>query len=221
MYADDDAKNALSGVINYSDDDLNWLFPQYVSTTKSLQCPSTRNYVRTINATSFVPAFVGPYLPSVNDSGVAYYEERVHGKKNFLSDLVHNAPGKAGIFGHSYEIAGFLNRFGTDGAAGENVRKTQSTVTGWTYRLNTGNSQLNFFRQRGGPSDIWIIYDADDVGTGDPNRKNGDYPDPGDNHGKDGGNVIFCDGHAEWVPQKFYLRSFYRGTDEFHYPIVP
>src|SRR5213592_1048893 len=29
VYADDDTKNALSGVINYSDDDLNWLYPQY------------------------------------------------------------------------------------------------------------------------------------------------------------------------------------------------
>src|SRR4051794_17601959 len=30
MYADDDAKNALTGVYDYGDDDLNWLFPQYV-----------------------------------------------------------------------------------------------------------------------------------------------------------------------------------------------
>ena len=27
MYADEDSKGALSGAINYSDDDLNWLYP--------------------------------------------------------------------------------------------------------------------------------------------------------------------------------------------------
>src|SRR5262245_24926059 len=38
LYADDDARNALTGVANYSDDDLNWLFPQYVSNLKSFIC---------------------------------------------------------------------------------------------------------------------------------------------------------------------------------------
>src|SRR6266567_1973993 len=28
LYADDDAKRALSGTFDYGDDDLNWLFPQ-------------------------------------------------------------------------------------------------------------------------------------------------------------------------------------------------
>src|SRR5688572_6620307 len=30
LYAEDDAKNALTGVIDYADDDLNWLYPQYL-----------------------------------------------------------------------------------------------------------------------------------------------------------------------------------------------
>src|SRR5438034_618121 len=29
IYGDDDAKHALSGVFDYGNDDLNWLFPQY------------------------------------------------------------------------------------------------------------------------------------------------------------------------------------------------
>ena len=43
MYAEDDDKNALTGVVNYADDDLNWLYVTYVSAAKSFVCPSTRN----------------------------------------------------------------------------------------------------------------------------------------------------------------------------------
>ena len=43
-----------------------------------------------------------------------------------------------------------------------------------------------------------------------------DFPDPGDNHGVEGGNVVFCDGHAEWVPRNKYVGSFIRGNDEAH-----
>ncbi len=55
----------------------------------------------------------------------------------------------------------------------------------------------------------------------DPTRRNEDYPDPGDNHGADGGNVVYCDGHAEWAPQKLYLFKWFRGTDEWHAQITP
>jgi prepilin-type N-terminal cleavage/methylation domain-containing protein/prepilin-type processing-associated H-X9-DG protein len=226
MFADDDEKNALSGVINYADDDLNWLYPRYVSNVKSFICPSTKNNVRLEPAGSVIlsiaSGFVGPYFPGVNDSGVRLYADRIHGGSTYLLDLVNNAEGKNGTLGHSYEIAGFLNTLTTRGAAGLNVRKTQSNVNSWTYQLNNASfPESNFFGQRGGPSDIWIIYDADDRDGGDPTRQNGDYPDKGDNHSTDGGNVIFCDGHAEWVPRKNYIRSFTRGTDEWHASIIP
>src|SRR5437762_9246115 len=34
-YADEDSKGALTGTENYSDDDMNWLFPTYVPNFKS------------------------------------------------------------------------------------------------------------------------------------------------------------------------------------------
>jgi prepilin-type N-terminal cleavage/methylation domain-containing protein/prepilin-type processing-associated H-X9-DG protein len=218
LYADDDNKGALSGVVNFSDDDLNWLYPQYVSNLKSFACPATRNQVLPI-AFNVPPTMVDPRSRQ-NDSGVATYQERLHGNTTYLPDLVDNAAGRVGTNGHSYEIAGFLNARIASGSVGANIRKTQNTVAGYTYRLNnTTFPQLNFRGSRGGPSDIWIIYDADDRVASDPTRQNEDYPDRGDNHGTEGGNVIFCDGHAEWVPQKHYLRSFFRGTDEWHPPL--
>jgi prepilin-type N-terminal cleavage/methylation domain-containing protein/prepilin-type processing-associated H-X9-DG protein len=225
MYADEDTKNALSGTANYSDDDMNWLFPQHVSNVKSFICPATRNNVRD-GAADWRPlteTTPDPYTP--NDSGVASYQDRLHGSASYLPDMVNNAPGKNGTNGHSYEVAGWLNARGAGGGQGTMRRKTQSVVAAYTYKLNNiaGFPQYNFLGQGAGPSDIWIIYDADDKDYSllDPGRKNEDYPDAGDNHGTDGGNVVFCDGHAEWVPQKYYLFKWFRGTDEWHPQIVP
>ncbi len=101
-------------------------------------------------------------------------------------------------------------------------RKTQNTCGAWVTKI----TELPYTSagQTVGPCDIWIIYDADDQGflPGgglDPNRKNDNYPDPGDNHGAAGGNVVFCDGHADWVAQRNYMRSFILGTDEYHLAI--
>ena len=225
LYADEDSKNALSGTANFSDDDMNWLFPQYVSNVKSFICPTTRNNVRN-GPTDWRPVTVytpDPYTP--NDSGVKPYQERLHGSNRYLRDMVNNAPGKNGTNGHSYEVAGWLNARSASGAGGAMIRKTQSVVAGYTYRLNNaagGFPKYNFRGRHGGPSDIWIIYDADDEDYSgvDRTRRNEDYPDPGDNHGADGGNVVYCDGHAEWVPQKAYLLKWFRGTDEWHGQIV-
>ena len=62
MYADDDNKNALSGVVDYADDDMNWLCPQYVSNLKSFVCPSTRNDVST-NIVNLLANDAGPLSP--------------------------------------------------------------------------------------------------------------------------------------------------------------
>jgi prepilin-type N-terminal cleavage/methylation domain-containing protein/prepilin-type processing-associated H-X9-DG protein len=223
MYADDDNKNALSGTVNYSDDDLNWLFPRYVPNVKAFICPATKNFVRDTNWLAVTPTTAEPY-PGPNDSGVATYLERVHDSGRYLPDMVNNAPGKNAGYGHSFEVAGWLNTRSTGGTQGATIRKTQATIAGYTYQLNNASfPQYNFRGQRGGPSDIWIIYEEDDKDyTGaDPTRKNEDYPDAGDNHGTEGANVVYCDGHAEWVPQKRYLLKWFRGTDEYHDPIVP
>ncbi len=63
LYADDDPKNALSGAANYSDDDLNWLFPQYVSNVKSFICPATRNGVISSNPRRLRPSGMDPTGP--------------------------------------------------------------------------------------------------------------------------------------------------------------
>ncbi len=221
IYADEDSKNALSGVGNYSDDDMNWLYPLYVRNVKSFICPATRNKIVENNPQPVTAATASPVADA---PGVPAYQQRLHESTTLLPQLLDNALGKNGPTGHSYEVAGFANARTTGAAPGANIRKTQATVASYAYLLNnTGFPQLNFLGQRGGPSDMFIIYDADDKDytNVDQSRRNEDYPDEGDNHGKDGGNMVFCDGHAEWVKQANYLRTWFRGTDEYHDPLAP
>ncbi len=222
MFADEDPNGALSGVANYADDDLNWLYPRYVPSIKSFICPSTKNGVRLDQTGPIFDGFVTP-SPSGNQTTVPFYTDRIHNTGLYLVELVDNALGRNGPIGHSYEMSGFLYGRFNGGAENPNpIRKTQNRISGYTYSLNSAYTTAG---ERGGPSDFWVIYDADDAANpASPdyaNRKNGDYPDAGDNHGIDGANVVFSDGHAEWVKRINYLRSFARGTDEYHSPIVP
>lgn len=225
MYADDDDKAALSGVANYSDDDMNWLFPRYVSNLKSFVCPSTKNVViddyQTLSATD-----TGPQSPNL--TGVPLYADRMHGNTRYVKSLQENAAGKTAAGsasnpagGTSYEVAGFF--CGQNGQVVDtktNVRKTQRSATSHIYStIQGGFGKYDFRGQRASPSDVWVIYDEDDsarTGDADQSRKLEDFPEPTDNHGADGGNVVFGDGHAEWVPRKKYVGSFIRGTDEAH-----
>jgi prepilin-type N-terminal cleavage/methylation domain-containing protein/prepilin-type processing-associated H-X9-DG protein len=213
MYADDDAQGAVSGVVNYSDDDLNWLFPKYVAAAKSFVCPATKNTVR--DQRVFVTTvWFGPSTPNLTDA--TYYRERLHDSTIYLSDLTNNAAGVAGTNMHSYEVAGFFNgRNGTTISPTINVRKKLSTISSHVY-TDPQPAGYNFPNLKSNPSLVWIIYDADDKNAADPNRQNEDFPDVGDNHGKDGANVVFCDGHAEWVSRPKYMKSFVLGTDETH-----
>jgi prepilin-type N-terminal cleavage/methylation domain-containing protein/prepilin-type processing-associated H-X9-DG protein len=222
IYADDDSRSALSGAANFSDDDLNWLYPVLIPNLKSFICPGTRNNIREDVRQDVLTGSAGPVTP--NDSGVPTYAERLHGGTTYLLDLLNNAAGRFGTNGHSYEMAAYANGRTTAGAPGAMVRKTQISVNAYIYRLNNASfPQYNFLNQRASPSDLWLIYDADDKDYSgrDLTRKNEDYPDPGDNHGSEGANIVFCDGHAEWVKQKQYLRSFFRGADEWHDYVTP
>jgi prepilin-type N-terminal cleavage/methylation domain-containing protein/prepilin-type processing-associated H-X9-DG protein len=228
MFADDDARHAFTGTINYADDDMNWLYPAYVPATKAFYCPSTKNEVRATNTAPIVAGMVDPpsYVTTIgNQSGIQSYADRIHGGAVYLRDLTANAGGKDQLYGSSYEVSGYLNSYLPSGLNFKNSkRKTQNTCA--AYSTTITELPYTSAGQRLGPSDILIIYDADDKGylasgAGDPSRKNDNYPDPGDNHGSAGANFIFCDGHAQWIAQRNYMRAFILGTDEYHLPIAP
>ena len=220
MFAEDDNRHAYTGTFNYADDDMNWLYPNYVSSLKSYCCQATKNEVRADTA-NIVPGMQAPPIANLalgNQSGVQSYAERIHGGGVYVVDLISNAGGKDQQYGSSYEVSGYLNSYLNTGNNNNNKRKTQISCAGYATKI----TELPYTTagQYIGPADIWIIYDADDRYANDPARQNDNYPDRGDNHGTAGANVVFCDGHAQWIPQKFYLRSFILGTDEYHPPIL-
>jgi prepilin-type N-terminal cleavage/methylation domain-containing protein len=210
LYAGDDDRGALTGTYDDGDDDLNFLFPKYVAALKTFLCPSTKNSVQDIR-TSPVPADNSGGGDWSNTS----YPERLHGNSFYLQELDHDAPGgRAGpTNGHSYEVGGYL--FGGPNGPPKAVRKTESSIANYTFQLNnTVYPEYNFVGQKASPSDIWLFYDGDDSGNNDANRQYNDYPERGDNHAAEGENVAFADGHVQFVRQKDYLRSWFRGTDE-------
>jgi len=186
MYSDDDPKGNFCTNINDSDDDQSWLYPGYVRNANSFICPSTQNFIRTTN-----------------------YWTNVLGELSF-DDLRRFAKSKKDP-GSSYELFGWWGYTGS--SSYPNARKTHSNVLSWTYHYPSMFSyNKGYLKQPAGPSRAWLFLDGDDGFLGTRNN----IPDAVDNHGTDGGNISFCDGHAQFVsarPESKYITSVYLGTD--------
>jgi prepilin-type N-terminal cleavage/methylation domain-containing protein/prepilin-type processing-associated H-X9-DG protein len=202
MYADDDASGYLSGTFSDADDDLSWLFPHYISgaVAKSVfVCPATQNFIST-NTTKHP----NTGLTVLRDMLVQARKTR--GRSNEL-------------VGVSYEIYGFMNAIGPLASSSsikyfgrtvtvEGIKKSTVTVQNYEHKHNA----FGLKGQAVGPSDICIVLDGDREG-GENN-----LPDKNDNHGAAGGNVLFTDGHVNWVPSgpkgNNYIRMYELGQDE-------
>jgi prepilin-type N-terminal cleavage/methylation domain-containing protein/prepilin-type processing-associated H-X9-DG protein len=150
--------------------------------------------------TQFFPAYVPNYLaflcPStqnfINPTNLISVAQYNQPNALVIKGLYDNAPnGKAVGEGMSYEIEGAWSHTST--------KKTQPRVN--TYHTQTTSGWVGAIP---GPTRIFLLYDADD---GVPYGSN-NYPDPCDNHGADGANFLFCDGHVEWVTQKNYIPAW-------------
>ena len=215
MYADEDDRGALTGTANYYDDDLNWLYPHYIPNLKTFICPATHHTV----TNNPKPLSENTWSPSPDQTGLTY-AQRLHDNNTFIPQLQemaednawgnYDVPRKAGP-GHSYEVSGFMNA---------RLRKTQTSMAAYVYHNNVSydvKGVMQTFKlsgTTGSPCKIWIIYDGDDAITYGGRTSNNDYPDSVDNHGAYGGNIIFCDGHAEWVRAARYPEMFAYGTEE-------
>ena len=113
MYADDDSLGRLTGCESPGDDNLNWLYPEFIPDKDLFICPSTRNYIRAEEKRDFLPRSSSRYL----------------GKRE-VKDLRVMAVTKNRSPGHSYEPWGFMG--------GDNsVTTTMRAWNGRTWKAPT------------------------------------------------------------------------------------
>lgn len=200
MYADDDSHGYLSGTYDDADDDLSWLYPNYIAAAKARSvfiCPSTQNYIGTNEQT-----------------------HPLNGQRTLADLLVQRKRARGGtandLRGVSYEIYGFMNNDGVTTSSHQyygktvtvgGIKKSERSVQGYVHK----NVPFGLKGQPIPASKIWIIMDGDGGGTGSMNN----YPDKNDNHGPDGGNILMVDGHVEWVKGgKNYPFAYEQAQDE-------
>ena len=188
MYAEDDSRGSLTPDINPSDESVNHLFPHFIGSTKTFLCPSTQNVIRTNT---------GVYQVTGDDG---------------LVDLFRNAGASTRVNGHSYFVYGLMG-WKVDGSTVVPFRGGTTNIPFIRKTLNTVNTYSHYhdaFGLKGtiaGPARIWLILDQS-------NQQNRNYPDEKDNHGAAGGNVVFCDGHVEWIPQSKYVFGYEMSQDD-------
>ncbi len=187
MYSDDNTKGQFAPTKSPSDDDQTWLYKTYIASVDSFVCPSTQNFIRESWVPNPPPA--GPLV---------------------LRDLLKYAGNKTYTPGSSYELFAWWADYGP--APGP-LPKTQANVQTWVYQYTSRYSfNLGYKGSRAGPSLACLFLDGDSAYL----NSRGNIPDPVDNHGADGGNISFCDGHAEFVsarPDTKYIQTIYLATD--------
>jgi prepilin-type N-terminal cleavage/methylation domain-containing protein/prepilin-type processing-associated H-X9-DG protein len=176
MYSDDNSLGSYTGdSFDYpgtrwgSDDDVNYLYPNYVSSLKTFVCPSTRDVIQT--------------NVLVSESGD---DQR-------LQHLMFCAAESVGRHGTSYRTLGVMAM---------EVRKTQNAVLTHT-RVNEPKGLAV------SPDQVWLHFDQDPKIS---QLKKSLSPQL--NHGTEGANVSYCDGHVQWTPQKAYRDSYDMSQDD-------
>jgi prepilin-type N-terminal cleavage/methylation domain-containing protein len=169
-----------------SDDDATWLYPGYVRPFNSYVCPATRNVVR----------------PNT--------EKKAFSTVRYVVDLVDNAVNKK-THGTSYEIFGTMSEVVTSPNQQTTVVSVKKTESSINAKVITRFPKA--LRSRPGPSNILLFLDADDSGSEGLGSAHNNWPDKGDNHGDEGTNMNFTDGHAQWIKRSDYLNVLNRSQD--------
>jgi prepilin-type N-terminal cleavage/methylation domain-containing protein len=192
------------------EDNLGWLYPDYIGDYKVGICPSTRNKVDPNRMmTDMDPSFRDSY------------------GRDFLRDLFFAARDRDDEGGgHSYEVrAWFTAGKYLDGQLVWGWHSLWGDQLGWSPQdlpdLFTQRTQnlLKTAKTVQFPSRAMIFIDNDNdesivPGIGRPDGIN-NWPDPWNNHGKEGYNESFVDGHASWIAaNEGMIKMYLDGYDE-------
>ncbi len=180
-----DNNGVLTYTWGYYSDNLNWLHRSYVRGVNSFICPATQNFIRTNTIAN-------------SEDGTVQID---------IYDLGNFAPSRGRDPGHSYENFSWWRSLGDEfpGTSRAGTRKSESRVQSQQHKSTfTAPSPCIVGIEAGavaGPARTWLQVDADSLYATYPGAKN-DYPDRGDNHGLQGHNANFVDGHAEFVTRR-------------------
>jgi hypothetical protein len=206
----DNGQNPMNGGHSAADgtsqqqasDDLNWLYgfgsqtaapgKGYVPNLQSFVCPSTKNYINPTNFNTLNPENTTEFVKILQDLA------------NKAKDR-ESTDGPYPIGGHSYEVFGWwhLYNYASFGLQGF-PRKTLSSVQ--TYVNHNYAAGI-----APGPSKIFTIIDRLEPHAG-VNYEN--TPNRFDAHGIAGANVIFTDGHAQFVTTRRWQDVYKTSEDD-------
>lgn len=195
MYAEDDKDNDLTG-------------PEWASVAR----PVAANLIQgSDDLTWLYPNYIKNYgsfvCPSTRNTISADIPSDFLGPPAYTEKIVKDIHDKAGnadtepdtsndMRGHSYE------QFSAWYDSPTFTRKTQKSIL--SYRNRNGLDP-------GGPSGIFLIIDQMQKHT---SYKYENCPNPYNNHGVSGGNVVFCDGHANWI-QRTKWKDAITASDDY------
>lgn len=191
----DDRKGIFFPQDDGANDSLAYLTPDYIDNPETFICPGTMNQVRT-------DVFIDPIQAMTK-----------YGREDILADVVNNAKNALDETGHSYEVFAWYS-FG-QWPDGQIVDMWNSVDRNQQRGLHPGDpdyyygdrtkrpirveSELKRFGKLYNPSATILILDSDqDPGNGDARGNYNNWPDDVNNHGSDGTNIAFGDGHVEF-----------------------
>jgi prepilin-type N-terminal cleavage/methylation domain-containing protein len=201
-YSNDNARGAFVPAFFDWEDNIGWLFPEYISDYQVAICPSTRNKIR-------------PDWMLTQDLGSD--ASSLYGR-DFIRDTFFPAKDKdddAG--GHSYEVrAWFTAGKYLDGQLFYTPASTSvADQLGWSYQKDNPNDPMYGASQLVTrnvlktvpkvlfPDKCYLFVDNDNdqsivPGIGRPDGIN-NWPDPWNNHGTEGYHISYTDGHAAFA----------------------
>jgi prepilin-type N-terminal cleavage/methylation domain-containing protein/prepilin-type processing-associated H-X9-DG protein len=194
-YAMENKKEVFIPTVDTGDDDISYLHPDYITDARVAVCPSTRNVVR-VDTTGYLNPSTARFL---------------YGRDEVLGDLRHGAADKNDSSGgHSYECWAWADPGKwADGTAMVGPDWGDANVQrGWREGAPGFIPQAQAFRWEvlktaktvDKPAKVCLLLDSDQDNGGPPNPGSiNNWPEPWNNHGKEGQNVGFCDGHASWI----------------------
>ncbi len=257
LYSMDSKVGAYLPTVSGGDDNLAYLYPNYISNTDAANCPGTQN--------SVLPevTLLADDPDNLHGRDVPLGLTRASESADVFGDDVAAANGRQLANGHSYEVfawySGFLQ---SSDVTGSSASQPVIYPDGWWDR-NLGQNR-NRNQQRGykpgdvgfygnstndytepyasilkttrtvdRPSRMLIILDSDQDHRSSSSSGNdtipewavNNWPERHNNHGEEGTNIAFVDGHAEFVPTgpelvRAYLDSRHTGftTGTFNGP---